>query len=504
MEYKEILDVESKKILDLFDSLRSTDNGRSLEALSKELELNSKTILRAIKKLMQLFKEHQLERQLTISCHKKNQFYLKREDDLYIEIFWVRYLNELPEIIFLKLIIEEKKLTTKKLLKNILISESSLRRRANKINGWLKQFNLQLKRGSWQLIGEEEQIRALVFHFYWFTYQGAKQKELLQTKQKSRQLCTQFRTFFNLQINDLQVEKLSRIIQVAIWRYQNGHKVWIKEGWKQYIENSAVFTNFTRIMETNSTNWTLDFEELSYLFLIVQAYFFPYLGSMMQACLIEEHYLKKTTCYSMTLIATRKLRQIFWGKKISHSKKSVVAFLGFHLFYELISGFFFETLQSKELFEKNYPVFTRKLDEAIDELMCENSNYQIIPKEALRYRYFMILSSLISPVYNEKRIFICLMTDLPLEIETELGRRITQFFMNKFNLVVIYARTSHSISYADIILTTAIYQSLNQKYPQPTLLIESDFSEELLFQIEKLIKKRGNEALPKKCVKINK
>ncbi|EOL43380.1 helix-turn-helix domain-containing protein [Enterococcus caccae] len=504
MDYKEILDVESKKLLGLFNLLRATDDGKSLETLSKELELNAKTIIRSIKKLKKLFIHYQLENQLAIGCHERNLFYLKRDNNLYLEIFLVQYLSDLPEIIFLKTIIEGNSGSTDKLIETMSISESSLRRRANKINRWLKKYNMSLKRGSWELLGEEEQIRALVLDFYWFAYQGQKQKLMILAKENSRQLCTKLISFFNMQINDLQKEMLSRMIQITVWRHQSGYKVRIKKHWKQYIENSAVFTNFIRSMETEREVTKLNFEELTYIYLMIQAYFLAYVGSNMQAFLIEEHYLKKTTCYAMTLTTSRKLRQVFWGEKINHSKKSVVAFLGFHLYYDLISGFFFEKVQLKTVFEENYPIFTCKLNEAVDELIKENLYYQSIPKEALNFRYFMILSSLISPVYNEKRIFICLMTDLPLEMEVDIGNRITNFFMNKFNLVVIYARTSNSISYVDIILTTVVYQAINCKYPQPTLLIEPDISEILLFQIESLIKKVRNEALSKKCVKINK
>ena len=489
MDYNEIFDVESKKLLGLFNALRSTDNSKSLDTLSKELGINSKTIIRAIKKLKKLFKRYQLEQQLAIGCRDRNQFYLKRQDDQYLEFFLVQYLNDLPEIIFLKTIIEEKNVTTKQLIDKMLVSESSLRRRAKKINCWLKKFDLHLKRGSWELVGEEEQIRALVLPFYWFAYQKTKSHFWVSTIENSREFAIKFISFFNMKINDLQKETIARITQIAFWRYQSGNKVWIKKSWKQYIENSATFSKFMAVMDSENSATNLDFEELVYLYLVIQAYFLPYFGSSNQIFLIGEHYLKKTTCYLRTLTANRKLRHISFGGKLSHSKESLVAFLSFHLYYELLSGFPFEKKYLKVFFTENYPNFTRKLSLAINELMQENDYYQRIPKDTIWYRYFMIVSSLISPVSFEKRVFICLMTDLPLEMETKLGKRITHFFMHKFNLTVIYARTSKSISYADIILTTVVYQSLHRKYPQPTLLIEAGFSEKKLYQIENLIKK---------------
>lgn len=489
MEYKEILDFESSKLLMLFNLLKSTDNSSSLEKLANELEINAKTIVRSMKKINKLFKQYRLEEHLLICRRSKDHFYLKRDNDIYVEFFLVQYLSDLPEITFLKAIIEEEDTQAKQLADNLLISESSMRRRVKKINEWLKKFDIHLKRGTYELVGDEEQIRVFILHFYWFVYQGTENKFLLLKKERSQQITNKLVLFFKMQINDLQKESLFRIIQIAVWRYQKGKKIWIKKEWKQYIENSSIFSKFVKTMKGDADDINWDFEELSYLYLIIQAHFLPYFGSSMQAYIIEEHYLKKTTCFSNTLVATNKLKQVFWDTKFSHSKASVVAFLGFHLYYELVSGFLFEKKQSGTTLQENYPNFMGRLDEGVCKLMEESSIYQRIPKDALCYRYFMILSSLISPVYNEKRIFICLMTDLPLEKETELGKRISNFFSNKFNLVVVYARISKAISYADIILTTVVYQALSKVYTQPVLLIEQNFSEEVFFQIEKLLKK---------------
>ncbi|MGX7202158.1 hypothetical protein BCR22_03175 [Enterococcus plantarum] len=489
MEYKEILDFESSKLLKLFNLLKSTNNNRSLEKLSAELGINTKTIIRSMKKINTLFKQYQLEEHLAICNESKNQIYLKRDNDIYVEYFLVQYFSDLPEVTFLKAIIEEEDIQAKQLAENLLISESSMRRRVKKINEWIKKFDIYLKRGTYELVGEEEQIRAFILQFYWFTYQGTESKFLLLKKERNKRLTNQFIQFFQMQINDIQKETLFRIIQIAGWRYQKGKKIWIKEEWKQYIENSLIFSKFVTVMKVDEVALNWDFEELSYLYLIIQAHFLPYFGASMQAYIIEEHYLKKTSCFSNTLVATNKLKKVFWDTKFCHSIASVVAFLGFHLYYELVSGFKFEKNQSGRTLQENYPGFMEKLEVGLCELIQENSIYQRIPKDALTYRYFMILSSLISPVYSEKRIYICLLTDLPLEKEIELGQRISTFFRGKFNLVVAYARTSNAISYADIILTNVIYQSLNSKKAQMVLLVEPYFSEKVIFQIEKIIKK---------------
>lgn len=485
MEYKEIFGVESRRLLEIFKLLKSADNNTSLEKLSSELGINPKTMLRYMEKIKKLFKNYQLDNHLAICRPSTNHFYLKRDNELYLDLFIVHYLSDLPEIIFLKAIIEEEKVQAKQLAENLLLSESSMRRRVKKINDWLKKFDIRLSRGTYELEGEEVQIRALILRFYGFVYHGTKNNFLLQAKERNRQLTNQLVDFFQMKINDVQRESLFRIVKITTWRYQQGNKMRVKKEWKQYIEDSSIFPKFIEAIGLDK----LDLEELTYLYLMIQACYLPYFSLRMQAYIVEEHYVKKTSCYSKMLVTTNKLRYVFWEKKFNHSKESIVAFIGFHLYYELISNFSFERHQSTAALQEKFPSFTHKLNECLAGLIKENTIYQKIPKEALFYRYFMILSSLITPVYSEKRIFICLMTDLSLEKEKELGKRLTNFFYNRFNLVVIYARTTKSILYADMILTTVVYHALEQKYTQPILLIELDFSEDFFFKIEKLLKK---------------
>ncbi|MGX7262915.1 helix-turn-helix domain-containing protein [Enterococcus crotali] len=489
MEYEEMLDFESRKLLRIFNLLSANNESSSLEELSVKLGINSKTIARTLKKIKNLIDHYQLDEHLEICCRLKNQFYLKRTNDLYVAIFLVRYLNDVPEIIFLKAVIEEKTIQTKQLAKRLLISESSMRRRVKKINEVLKKMAIRLKWGTYELVGEEEQIRALILHFYWFAYQGMENDFLMEEKVRSQRLTNQLTHFFQMKINDLQKESLFRIVQIAAWRSRNGRKVWIKKEWKQYIENSVIFTRFIAVMKGENKVDSWDFDELTYLYLIVQANFLPYFDPSVQTFIIQEHYSKKTTSYRKTHLATQKFKQVFWDKEFNQSNASMLSFLSFHLYYELISDFPFGRNPTIVDLEKKYPCFMRKIEEGIGELTEAHTSYQKIPKEALYSRYFIILSSLISPLYNEKRVLICLMTDLSLEKEKELGKRIINFFEYKFNLMVIYARTSGSISCADIILTTVIYQALEQQHAQRVLFIDPIFSEEVFFKIENLIKK---------------
>ncbi|MFD1899536.1 hypothetical protein GQR36_04120 [Enterococcus termitis] len=87
IDYRELVDYESRKLLDLFFLLVSADGKEKLELFSKKLLIDAKTILRYIKKLNYFIRQFQLEQHLSISTKSRNLFYLKRSSDYYIDVF---------------------------------------------------------------------------------------------------------------------------------------------------------------------------------------------------------------------------------------------------------------------------------------------------------------------------------------------------------------------------------------------------------------------------------
>ncbi|WP_271492025.1 helix-turn-helix domain-containing protein [Enterococcus sp. 5H] len=488
MEYSKIFDFESNKLLELFTLLNTANDVYSIEELSSKLQVDPKTILKYIKKLGELFELYYLADQLTISNIIRNQFYLKKDNELVSEQFLINYLNSLPEIIFLKSIIEGNKIQTMQFAETLSISESSLRRRVRKISNWLEHRNLYLKRGTYELIGDEAQIRAFILHFYWFVYRGIKNSFLQQENEESTLLTNHILHFFQLQVNDLQKESILRIVQITNWRYQKGKEINFKEEWYQYITASRLFSKFVEALRHTESTFLQNMDELAYVYLTIQASFLPYYGKSLQGFTIQEHFLEKTTSYMNTLCVANNLKQKFWEKEFDFTQENLAAFLSFHLYYEMIYGFSFERDQSVPIIKEKYPAFSAKLEAVLLEVVNGNSYLNIIPKSNQFYRYFMILTSVISPIYYERKIVICIMTDFSIEKEHELGKRLRHFFYGKFNMTVIYARTSKSIFYANVILTTIIHQRSFKNYERPIVLLDTNFSETIFFEIEELIK----------------
>lgn len=205
----------NQKILDLFTLLNGAREPYSIDDLSKKLNIDPKTISKYIKKINKLILTYQLDSYIRIVIKNKNQLYMKKDNELYAGRFRTEYLSSLPEIIFLKLVIENKAISTNDFAKELAISESSLRRKIRKINEWLSQIDLQLKRGTYELLGEEERIRAFILNFYWFLYQETPPSFLNQTRVKSKRMANQVLTFFSYKLMKFKKKRLFELFKLA-------------------------------------------------------------------------------------------------------------------------------------------------------------------------------------------------------------------------------------------------------------------------------------------------
>lgn len=488
MDFMQLLDFESTKLLNLFLSM-TPNKIIPLEELSCRLQLNPKTIIRYIKKLQRLVHQFDLKDQLTINNTIRAHVCLECKQSLSLEQFRIRYLSNIPEIIFLKTAIEAKEIQTKQLAEQLSMSESNLRKRVKKIHDWLRANNIQLKRGTYELIGDEAKLRLVIFYFYEFVYRSSKSSFLAIDKKLLQQVTNHVYSFFHLHLNELQKSSLGRLIQVSLWRCLNGKVIKIKNEWHEYLSQSHYFPVFYQTFYLSRSANSISRDELAFLFLIIQAKYLSYFSLHRQSGFIHEHYCNKTSCYAKTLAAVHKFKQVFWEHSINYSKETVAALLGFHLYHEIVIKILFEQIPKQLKMKEQYPNFSRKLEKCLYELKIERNDYKQISEKSLFYRYFLILSSLISPVLYERKIFICLMTDFPLEKEVALGKRIFRFFANTYNIEVIYARRISSFIYSDIILVTRIDPVFYKEHATKILLIEADEPNTMLEDLEEFLSK---------------
>lgn len=486
MNYIEILDFESKKILQTFASLRSSTNAILVSELTKKLNVDKKTTVRYLKKINELIQEYGLENSLEIINESKNKVKLSSKNDLDLEFFKMQFLGSIPEVVIMQKVLAECPFQTIELANQLGMSESTVRKRMQKINHWLDRYQLKLKRASYQLVGPEIQLREFMLQFNWLVNQGINNDLLLDSEGIFEELYRQVTLFFQLNLNASQKDQLICLLQITYKRSKAKHTLELDSIFRSYLSNSFLFQSFKKMLAP-----VFHQEEAEYLFLIIQAKFLSFFSAEKQAFVLREHYLEKTSCYEKTSVATKALKKTFREFDLVYTKESICYLISLHLYYQLVSSFSFEKLEQIEELAFVYPNFFKKLNMVIDELQGNHLFFHQISTVTMQLRYFTILSTLIAPIQEETRRLIYLVTDFSFEKEKNLADNITRYFKDKYNIHVIHGRRASSLNYAEIIVATAINQVLIEQEGCPILLIDSMTLEELFLKIDNHLKNKS-------------
>ena len=483
MNYTEILDFESKKLLQTFALLRNSTNPVLISELTKKINVDKKTTMRYLKKIMYLIQEYGLENSLKIINVSKSEINLVSNNELDLEFFKMKLLGSIPEIVIIQKVLGEQLFQTFELADELGMSESSVRKRMQKINYWLNTYQLKLKRATYQLIGPEIQVREFMLQFNWLLNQGINNELLLDVEGVFEQLYRQITIFFQLNLNSSQKNQLICVLKIAYKRSKEKQVPQLEETFNSYLLNSFLFRSFKEMLAP-----TFSHEEIGYLFLIIQAKFLSFFSKEKQAHVLREHYIEKTVCFNQTSVATKALKSTFREFNLVYTKESICYLLSFHLYYQLVKNFSFEKLEQVEELMVIYPNFFKKLTTVIIDLQEKHSFFRQINQLTMKLRYFTILSTLISPIQDETKRIIYLVTDFSFEEEKKLADNITCYFKDKYNIHVIHGRRASSLKYAKIIVATAISQVLLEQEGCPVLLIDSMTLEELFLKIDKYLK----------------
>lgn len=485
MNFDNLFDFETTKIRKLFFILQANPSAYSLAQLADDLDLNRKTVLKYLKKLQELFIEYKLSNHLSIVRIGRDTVSLHSNSDVYGMKFTIYFLSNTIEIQLLLLSLESKILSFRIIAERIGVSEPLLRNRLSKLNRWLESYALRLERKTHKLVGNENQIREFLFQFYQCLPSGvAKQKVRLHDE--TFLLANEILSFFEIKANAIQKALILELLNVTIDRYKKGYPINFQKKWQKYTIDSPLLDTFLLKMPRN----VISSNELIYLFLTIQVKFSFLFSKTKQAQIIQDHFLRKTSCFEHTLMVAKRMKYFFPEEQIEYDKPAMLSYLNFHLYYELVESFHFESIDDIPNLYKLYPKFINILEEAVVDLQKKSPFFSGIEANILINRYFRSLTSVISPVAYENKKYICLLTEFSPEKELDLEQQLTTFFHNKINIRVFCGRKSYSSFYADVILATNICQKMVEDTRQPILLIDgTKLTQEELFQIEKILKK---------------
>lgn len=483
MELTDILDFETKKILEIIAVLRRTPKELTLRMLADELSVHVKTVAKYIEKVQKLLIEHGLNGQLKLAVFKRDKLIFTMENPWYLECFRICLIQKVPEVRILEEILHSPS-TIKKLSFQLKEGEPQIKKRLTRIRRWLHPLSLTLRRNTFELSGNELQIREFAQQFYQLV--SFQQHRLNQYffNQEVELIFRRIMLFFHMRLNYLEEQQLMMLIFIQLVRIRKKKAVLLEASLEKYCLNSSLFSDFLVHIQQENIQ-PMPVEESMYLFLAVQSRFSVNFSQRIKEKFIYENHMNKTTAYIEAAKGAEMLKNSFKEHEFLFDKQVYTSLLSFHLYYTMTDYLLYEDVSLLKLLSVTYPASFNKLKRGISKISKENRHFQTITKSQLLFRYFLIFSEMVSPVLLERQKNIYLILDCGPERKKYLTKRIAAHFKNRKNLRFVEGKIYSEYKNADVILTTAIHSFfIDQSLTCPILMISELSMETLLLQLE--------------------
>lgn len=488
MDITEILDFETRKMLEILKSLQKQSNELSFKKLADELAVHVKTAVKYVGKLQQLICEYHLKQQLILSVHKRDTLSLEMENPWYLERLRTCLIQRAPETMILDKVIHSS-FTTRELSKHLGESEPQVKKRLTKIRRWLQPLRLTLRRNTLELIGDEIQLRVFIHQFHQVcSYHMDKDViSFSSEREEAERLSRKIILFFHMRLNYLQEQQLSSLILIQQIRVNRKKIAAISEPLKNYCLNSTLYSSLTAQLKAGGRG-KLSTEEYMYLFLMVQSKFSENFSQGLKEKFIYENYLNRTTAYIQAAYGAQLLKNSFKEQEFLFDKHVYTSLLSFHLYYELTHFLLYEDISLFKQLLATYPVLFYKLNKGFRSTLKENVHFQRMTKAQLFFRYFFIFSEMLSPVLLEPPKNIYLVLDWGPEQRRYLVKAISAHFRNRKNIRFVEGKIYSEYKNASVILTTSIHPFfIEQDINCPVLMITQLQEDIVLKQLERIL-----------------
>nr|OTP19144.1 hypothetical protein A5888_000958 [Enterococcus sp. 9E7_DIV0242] len=423
---------------------------------------------------------------MVLSVQGRDSLTLEMENPWYLEKLRICLIQRSPAITMLNRIIRNN-FTIKEFSAQLKESIPQVKKRVTRIRRWLQPLQLTLRRNTFELTGEEVQIREFIHQFYQITSYPLDESEYSSFSEEAEFVYRKIVLFFHMRLNFLQEQQLFSIISIQLDRINRRKSVVFNESHRSYCLNSSLFASLLSQLKQR-TGMALSTEEYMYLFLMVQAKFSDNFNQRIKEKFIHENYINKTTAYIQTSYGAELLKSSFKECDFLFDKDVYTSLLSFHLYYDLISTMLYEDISLIEQSFSTYPVLFHKLSDGFQKVKKENLHFQRITKLQFLFRYFFIFSEMLSPVSIEPQKNIYLVLNWKQEQKKQLTKTIASHFKNRKNIRFVEGKIYSEYKNADVILTNLIHPFfIEQDVHCPVLTIPEIPEEVLLKQLEQIL-----------------
>lgn len=410
------------------------------------------------------------EQVITVIRNKGVFFDVCLNDDL--KRFIAFLLNKNRTITLLSEIIFGRVTSISDYSSQFFIGESTIKRQLSDLRIFLKRYNLEISRGSYEIVGEEKQIQLFLYLFFWRITRGVVWPfDSIDENQMKLDV--------NNLISQLNVKNITEIDKRRLMFYLAINKIRISQSRTQLKNNTIDRENLGLQLNLEiAEDSRAKYEDVELYYQFFQSIGFT--GD-------SNHDIKD----SEATIATNKFMQFFEEKFFlipGEHRKEVETWLFYcHSFSKQFVNFGCDIngYDYSEYINKYCKNLNIKLIEFI-RLLKKETNLPLFEEEQyLSTHYMMIFAKFDKlPIY-EKKIRIVLESGLPFFARDFVINQIKSYLGKKYNIELIDARFLEGNEKVDMALVTIPIKEISKKYEKAQLItINRDLSLNDLKKIE--------------------
>lgn len=472
MDFKSLLDRSLLIEISILDILFQSHLWLTVEEISKQTSYNRKTIIKYIG-IIEDYPE--LDGLL-----KKRGTGIKLEiDKIDYNKIKSRILKKSVPFIMIDRILKTGSFSMSYISQETFLSESNIYKYMKKLKEILSPYEINLIKikNQYILSGDEKNIRYYLYLVYWQIYKGVSwpfSNDMRKRIFTDLQLLSQ-KYHFNLTVPFNN--QLSMIIAINYLRFRTKNPLYFDHSTdKLFILNESI-SAFDFIAEMFKREYHLPVEETHFFFfyLLSRPSFFYFWKNSKK--FINSHKDLDTDQYRAAQLIISGLMKRYPTLKIDFSIIEGLYSIHYHSYFFKNFATDVSNYKIDNYLSKNFPELKKELTVLLETVDTSSLNNIFFQKTYLITHYSILVATILSETYFEKKIFVKLDTDFPFYIEQIVKQQLLNHFKSSFNLSFVRGDSNEF----DLLLTVPNSESLNTSTnSEKVIFITPDLTEPTL------------------------
>ncbi|MBU5361447.1 helix-turn-helix domain-containing protein [Enterococcus raffinosus] len=446
------------------------------EWLSEALDLSKRTTLSIINSLAEKVADlHSENFSLQLSKGKGVRLTVAIDADVYNLV--TEIVKGCSTVVLLKTLILDEFQSVRHYALTHFTSESTVRRDLAKVRRMLTRYKVKISRDTFQLEGEEYQIRMIMVIFFWSIYRGSSwpftyiDEQLLEGYVEEI-LDSDFTVYPNIPY--AYKKQLVYIFAEAIIRTRKGNILQMPTELEKKITSNTLYPIFEKQLCISQGVINTKQSEIPFFFLVwlsmsktIDVFKEPLINALYQ-----QQAQQNTQIFSATDLMVNRFQDEFFPIEEDEFLRFRNYILSGHFFARYFKGFNTDMTGNtyKAIFKERYPRMTEKMRRFIEVLHEESNNPIFLEADFLMIPYLKNALYLDEPCKYEVPITVLVESDMPSLMTKNYIEQLQGHFNYLYNVTFtdVFSTDTKEV---DVLLTTGTFKDLKKAYPKARLVV---------------------------------